>query len=152
MLWPETNFERKSCMPDLNLRRQRLARTKVRGGNILAKATTALAEMLPPVIFVLARRYRPRFKSTMRLFLSKFSLPLTQSAFLLLYLFLFRSLLHLTSFFLLHKTSFVSLSQKKSSGRMELTIRHWTDQTLSRFCYCSFMQLTCNNQVNSLPD
>ena len=30
-----------------------------------------LAEMLPPVTFVVARRYRHRFKSGMRLFLSK---------------------------------------------------------------------------------
>ena len=39
--------------------------------------------MLPPVTFVLVRRYRRRLKSCIRLFLSKFSLHLTQSAFLL---------------------------------------------------------------------
>ena len=38
---------------------------------------------VPPVTFVLARRCRRRFKSGMRLFLSKYSLCLTQSAFLL---------------------------------------------------------------------
>ena len=41
------------------------------------------AEMLPPVTFVLASPYCHRFKFGMRLFLSKFSLHLTQSAFVL---------------------------------------------------------------------
>ena len=41
------------------------------------------AELLPSVTFVLARRNRRRFKPGMRLFLSKFSLRLTQSVFLL---------------------------------------------------------------------
>ena len=39
--------------------------------------------MLPPVTFVVATRYHCRFKSGMRLFLSKHSLRHTQSAFLL---------------------------------------------------------------------
>ena len=50
----------RAAQPDLYLRRQRLARTKVTGGNISAKSA---AEMLPPVTFVLARRCHRRFKS-----------------------------------------------------------------------------------------
>ena len=60
---------------------------------------------LPSVTFVLGRNRR-RFKSGMWLFLSKFSLPLTASAFLLFYLFLFRSLLRLISLFLLRENRY----------------------------------------------
>ena len=56
--------------------------------------------MLPSVTFVVAGSYHRRLKSGMRLFLSKFSLRLTQSAFLLS-LSIFRPLLRLTPFFLL---------------------------------------------------
>ena len=83
-----------------------------------------LAETLPPMTFVLARRYRHRFKSGMRLFLSKNFLcvsPRAPSFFL--YLFLFRSLLRLTSFFLLHekqKTSQIFLFEHCVRPKFEL--------------------------------
>ena len=78
-----------------------------------------LAEMLPPVNFVVARRCRRRVKSRCAAFSFKKFLcisPRAPSSFL--YLFLFRFLLRLTSFFLLHEKTMVcltNLKEKKNS-------------------------------------
>ena len=95
-----------------------------------------LAEMLPPVNFVVARRCRRRVKSgCAALSLKKFLCisPRAPSSFL--YLFLFRFLLRLTSFFLLHEKTMVCLTNLKEKKNSKSWMQTFHPKPFWRFIF-----------------